>query len=384
MSYSLSTRLRIEKDVVVRLNKILKGKGRINVSVGQEVIPSDIIGSASVSVGFRTINLAERLGVAPAEAEKYLKRSLGQRIFKGELLASRKASLFGGQKMVVSPTDGVLEFINPKTGELKMTFIPKKVDLPAGVYGIVESVDSEKGLVIIRTQASIIHGMFGSGRLRDGILHILGRRDELLGASLISQKYDEQILVGGALVFKDTLSVAISAGVSGIITGGINAKDYKSMAGDRLIFPKRLENDIGIAVVVCEGFGSIPIGEDIYRFLSRYDGRYVSIDGNSAQITLPSFESNSINKVRKSALPPLQDTNLTTEDHQKQFVNLQVGLQVRVIGNSYAGWQGKVVAIDKTETVLPSKIRTILATIETKTRKIKVPVVNLEVLSYSL
>lgn len=384
MNFTVPVRLRIEKDVIIRLNKILRGKGTINVSKGQEVTPSDIIGTTNISSGFRTINLAEQLGVAPSEAEKYLKRSLGQRIFKGELLASKKGGLFGGQKQVLSPTDGVLDFINPKTGEMRMTFMPKKVDLPAGVYGVVESVDSEKGLIIIRSQVSIVHGIFGSGRVRDGKLHILGRRDELLGKAFISPTYEEQIIVGGALVFKDAISAAISAGVAGIICGGINAKDYKSMAGGRLIFPKKIENDIGISIVICEGFGSISIGEDIYEILSKYDGSYVSIDGNAATIYLPSFESNSINKVRKSNLPPLHDINLAAEDYQKQFVDLQMGLQVRIIGNSYAGWQGKVVDLDKSETVLPSKIKTFLATIETKTRKIKVPVANLEVISYSL
>ena len=378
-------RLRIENNIIVRLNKVLKGKGRFNVSQGQEVIPSDIIGTANIPAGFRIINLAEQLGVVPLAAEKYLKRSLGQRIFKGELLALKKGGLFKGQKQVLSPTDGILDFINPKTGELRMTFIPKKVELPAGVYGIVELVDAEKGLSIIRTQASLIHGMLGSGRVRDGILHILGRRDELLGASFISPKLDGQILAGGALVFKDAISAAISTEVSGIITGGINAKDYAGMAGGRLIFPKKMENDIGISIVVCEGFGSIPLGEDIYEMLSRYDGRYVSVDGNSALIYLPSFESDSIIKVRSHQLPPLPDDNLIALDEQpKRIVAIRQGMQVRIIGNSYAGWQGKVQALDQSETVLPSKIKTFLATVETKTRKIKIPVDNLEVIGYSL
>ncbi len=119
--------------------------------------------------------------------------------------------------------------------------------------------------------------------------------------------------------------------------------------------------------------------------LSRYDGRYVSVDGNAALIYLPSFESNSIIKVRSHQLPPLPDDNLTALDEQpKQIVAIKNGMQVRIIGNSYAGWQGKVKALDQSETVLPSKIKTFLATVETKTRKIKIPVDNLEVIGYSL
>ena len=378
MRFASSARLRIEKDVIIRIYRTLKGKGKISVSEGVEVIPSDIIGTANIASGFSTISLAEVLSVAPNQVEKYLKRSLGQRIFKGELLAYKSGWIFGGKKIVLSPTDGVLDFINPKTGELRMTFLPKKMDLPAGVYGIVESVNSEKGLVIIRTQASIIHGIFGSGRIRDGILQSISRKDELISKSMISPSLGGEVLIGGGLIFKDAISAAISAGVSGIISGGINAKDYRSMASNRLIFPKKLENDIGVSLVICEGFGSIPLGDDIYELLKSYDGRFISLDGNKSIINLPSFQSSSIDRVKKTKLPPLQNDNLS--DEFTHFVDLEKGCRVRVIGNSYLGEQGEIVALDQTESVLPSSIRTYLATIMTRSRKIKVPVANLEVI----
>jgi len=55
---------------------------------------------------------------------------------------------------------------------------------------------------------------------------------------------------------------------------------------------------------------------------------------------------------------------------------------VRIIGNSYLGEQGKVIALDQSLTLMLSNISSILATIETKRRKIKVPVVNLEIIDY--
>lgn len=378
MRFASISRLRIEKDVIIRIFRTLTGKGKISVSEGAEVIPSDIIGTANIASGFRIISLAEVLSVAPNQVEKYLRRSLGQRIFKGELLAYKSGWILGGKKIVLSPTDGVLDFLNPQTGELKMTFLPKKMDLPSGVYGIVESVNSEKGLVIIRTQASIIHGIFGSGKIRDGTLQSISRKDELISKSMISPSLDGKVLIGGGLIFKDAISAAISAGVSGIISGGINAKDYRSMASGRLIFPKKLENDIGVSLVICEGFGSIPLGEDIYELLKSYDGRFISLDGNKSIINLPSFQSSSISRVKKTKLPPLQNGNLS--DESTPFVDLEKGCKVRVIGNSYLGEQGEIVALDQTETILPSSIKAFLATIKTKSRKIKVPVANLEVI----
>lgn len=383
MKHYAVLRVRVLKDVISRVHRSLKGKGQILVSVGQEVTPDEIIGEASVSSGFRTLNLATLLSVKPQEVEKYLAKNLGQRIYKDELLAFKRGGLFWGKKVVVAPTDGILDFINPKTGEVRMTFLPKKQKLPSGVYGIVEYIDKIRGQVIIRTQVSKIYGMFGSGKLRDGTLQFLGKREDLIGQNAISARLGDDILVGGSLIFKDAISEAISASVNGIITGGINAKDFRGMAGGRLNFPRKLENDIGVSIVVCEGFGSIPIGEDIYQILSEYEGKFVSLDGNKAIINLPSFESSSIIKVKNTKLPPIREGGLDLNVLDSGISELTLGMRVRVVGNAFAGNIGKLVGLDQSETLLPSGIRTFLATIETKRRKIKLPVANIEVIDYS-
>lgn len=378
MSFVVTARQRVEKNVITRVIRVLKGKGTLSVNVGQEVTPDEIIGHSTISSGFRTLNLSTLLSVSPKDVKKYMTRGLGQRIYKDELLASKKEWLLPRKVTITAPTDGVLDCLNDQTGELKISFFPKKIDLPAGVYGIVERVDQERGQVLIRTEASRIHGIGGTGRSRDGILHILGKRDNLISTGMVRDKYNGGILVGGSLFFKDTISEAISEGVSGIISGGINAGDYKGMAGGRLVFPKKLDNDIGISLVVCEGFGSIPIGDDIYEILSDYAGRFVFINGNDAIINLPSFSSSSLTKVRSTALPQSGINDLGINNIR--VVELKIGLKVRVVGNSYLGEQGKILAIDNSTTLLPSKIKATLATVETASRKIQVPVANLEVM----
>jgi len=371
-------RVRIEKDTVVRINRILAGKGKIAVSLNQEVKPSDILATSDISSGFRTLDLASLLSVEGREVEKYLKRGVGQIIYKGELLAYKDGGLFGSKKTVIAPTDGILDYLNPEDGELRMTLLPKKVELPSGVYGIVESVDQEKGKVVIRTQVSRIHGVFGCGRLRDGILEFIGKREDLLTSAMISPKDEGHILVAGSLIYKDALSNAISCGVNGLIVGGMNAKDYRSMAGGKIAFPKKLENDIGISILVTEGFGSVPIALDIYELLQKYDGKFVSIDGNKAILDLPSFESSSLAKVKSTVLPPDE----VSDEHITKAEELKVGMGVRVIGTSFLGEQGKIISIDESVTLIPSGLSVFMAVIETKRRKIKVPVVNLEAIDY--
>lgn len=374
MSHSVNLKKRVEKDVVILVTRVLKGKGTLSVKPGQQVTPEEIIGEASVSSGFRTLNLSHLLSVPPHEVEKYLVAKLNTKIFKGELLAFKKGWILGGKKIVTSPADGVIDFFNRETGEVKIAFLPKKSKLPAGVYGFVEEVDKERGQVTIKTLVSKIYGIFGSGHSRDGTLHILSKKDNLITKSEIQTDYDGYILVGGSIVFKDTISAAISNGVSGIITGGIDAKDYRAMAGGRLVFPKKLDTDIGISVVACEGFGSIPLGGDIFDVLSEYEGKFVFIDGNKGVISLPSPHSSSLAKVKGTKLSNPDELESETT------IGLKTGLRVRIIGNSYPGEQGKLIAIDDSSTLLPSGLRAYLATVETTRRKFQVPVANLEVI----
>lgn len=378
MNMKALKRLRVEKDIVIRVHRTLKARGQLNISLGQEVAPDDIIGNCWVSSGFRILNLSQVLSVSPGEAKKYLKREIGQKIYKGELLAFKKQGFLGGEKNIISPSDGILEYLNEQTGELRINFLPQKNDLPAAVYGVVEEIDIPRGDIVIRTQVSRIYGMFGTGKNREGTLNIICSRDELLGELKITAENSDQILVGGSLIYKEAISQAISSGVSGIITGGINAEDYKAMAGGRLIFPKKLENDIGVSVVICEGFGTQSLGDDIYGILQKYNGKFVLLDGNHAIINLPSFESSCMRRVKSTVLPKQQNTVVVVNEPKLQ--DIKIGAMVRVVGNSYSAEQGRILGVDKAETMLPSGISAFLLTVETKRRKIKIPCNNVELI----
>ncbi|MBI2039740.1 hypothetical protein HYT18_01580 [Candidatus Microgenomates bacterium] len=373
-------RLRFEKDIITRIFRNLPGQGSLNIQVGQELTPAEIIGSAIVSSGFRTINLASQLSVTPKDVKKYLKVGLGQKIYKGELLAYKEGGLFSSKKVVVSPTDGILDFFNINSGEVRMSFLPKRVNLVAGVYGVVDGVDEKRGAVSIRTQVTRVYGLVGTGRVRDGILRKIGGREDLISSSKISVKDTEHILLGGSIVFKEAIEDAISAGIHGIITGGLNAQDFRGMAGGRLIFPRKLESDIGITIVACEGFGSIPIGEDIYQILLEFDEKFVTLDGNRGIINLPSFSSSSMKKIRSTSLPKMVDFTTYANPAQPDSEEVKGDQKVRFVGSLYRGGQGKIISINGSKTQLASGLEDFLVTVETKSRKIQMPSANIEII----
>jgi len=380
MSLLANRRVRIAQEVITYVRRELTEKGKITAQVGQEVFPDDILGSATVSAGFRTVKVAKLLSVGPREARKYLQRPIGQAIYKGELLAFKPGGILGGKKVVVSPSDGLLDSFDEKTGELRLNFLPHQKDLPAAVFGIVEKVDQDKGQVTIKTQTTQIFGVLGTGRVREGILKVLGERGDLVDKSRITAALSSEIIVCGGLIYLGAITEAVALGLNGIITGGINARDYKGMAGGHLEPSKKFGTDIGISMLVCEGFGSVPIGEDIFNLLKIHSRQFAILDGNRAKLILPSGDKDSLHKIRTTKLPA-HSLELTAEPlAEVDALDLAIGQKARVIGPPFFGAQGQIIAIDKTVSVLPSGVQTYLVSLQTQTRKIKVPFTNIEVI----
>jgi hypothetical protein len=371
-------RLRIVPNQIMHISRRFEGTtGRLSISLGQELRPEDQLGEGEIVSGFKMINLPVLLGVSSMKAQEYLKKKIGQTIYKGELLAKKPAFLGLGASEIVSPSDGILQSYDPYTGNLRLQFFPKKEKLLSGVYGIVEQIDHHGGEVMIKTLATVIYGMIGSGRQRGGLLSILEGKETLVSSRQIGQALPGQILVGGSLLFPDALRTAAHHRVSGIISGGINAEDFKTVFGGNLTVSPDKWTDVGFTLMITEGFGGIPIGDDIFKTLQTYHDRFVVLDGNTATMILPSQSVDSMIYIRKTSAD-------VSPDHQPsarlQSVSLAQGNKVRLVNGSRLGTIGIVQAIDQATTQLPSGIKTTLVTIKTSATTFKVPLGNLEVI----
>lgn len=368
-------RPRIVLNQATYIRRSLAGIGEINVSPGAEVAPQDIIGRSSQSSGYSSVKLSRLLGVGSADAVKYLRKPLGATIFKGELLAYKKGLIFN--KTILSPTDGVLEKYDTSSGELRLRFLVKQAPLTAGVFGIVENVDKAKGEVLVKSMATLIYGVVGFGFERGGILQILGDSTSPIRSGQITPSLSQHILVAGALMFRDALKKAAGLGILGVISGGINSADYRAMAGS-LDLSERLENDVGVTILVTEGFGPLPLGEDILKLLRSYEGKFMFVNGNDHQITLPNYSSEGLMNLRKISLPiPRAGGNLP----DSLLGELEAGRLIRFISAPLMGMQGKIIGIDSTPTLLESGISTYMVTVETVHNKIRVPFPNIELIS---
>lgn len=366
-------RKRVNADKVSHVKRSLLGQGKLSVSVGQEVAPHDVLGQYYLVGGFSSFNLAKKLNVSPKEAPKYLQKQIGAQIFEGELLALKKGFL--GNTIVTSPADGVIDFYDESRGELRLKFISKPIQLTSGVYGIVERVDKALGEVTIKSLVTEVYGVIGSGKERSGILNILGQPDTLLSKNFLNSQSRQKIVVVGSIINSELLKKAASLGVYGIVGGGIDARDFKSMTG--AIHPYyRVGTDVGITINCTEGFGAITMGPDVFQVLKSYEGKFVFISGNTPKLLLPTPNPDSIMGLRKTALPKTGSVEKLPEIFQTV---LKIGAKVRIIGMPFRGHQGVVEAIDQTVTLMESGIATYMILVNTPSRKMKVPYPNIEV-----
>lgn len=370
----VNKRIRVIENRAIHIKRSLLGKGKILVAVREEVKPDDILGQSIYSAGFMVVELAKRLGVSNDSAPKYLQRPVGKIIYKGELLAFKKDLL--SKKVILAPTDSLIESYDQSSGKLRLTFVPKEKVLTAGVYGIVDYVDANSGEVYIKTVVNEVYGILGTGRLRSGILRFLDHQSDLVTPAQITEDLSQHVIVAGSLIYGEALKKAAGFGVSGMISGGLNVHDFKAMSSS--IDPKvKVESDVGLSLVATEGFGPIPIGDDIFRILSRHEQKFVLINGNRSQIILPSGTQDSILALRKIALPLNGALDNKPEESQ---ANLKLGDMVRVVWPPFMGLQGKVINIDQTVTRLESGVSTYMVTVETSQRKVKISSLNIEVL----
>lgn len=372
-----NSRIRLSQNVIINVKRsFLQGKGILKVKVGQEVAPTDILGEGSEMAGFRSLAISSELKVPPSQAGKYLNCRMGQTVFRGELLAS-KNELFGLKKrLFLAPTDGTLDSFDEKTGILRIRVLPKTVKLISGVYGIVDQVSTSSGTVSIRAKVDLVYGILGSGQERTGILRILDGPDTLVGNRQILPGFKGDILVGGAQISLAALETAVNFQVGGVISGGIDLSDFKKIAGNSWKPDEKYWGDVGISLLLTEGFGAVPIGPDIFSCLQKYEQKLAILDGNRGRLVLPSDDPNSMIDIRKSK-PSVAAVVDSIPDLKGE--ELQVGMMVRVVAPPFFGRQGKVEEIDKTATVLPSGVSTYLVTVAGQSR-MRVPYLNLEIL----
>lgn len=334
---------------LVKLKRTLPGPGRILVKQGDVLHQDDVIGEAEISDGIRQIDFAQMFGVSPDKAQDLLTKKPGELVYKGEPLAKFSKMMGLRTQVYVAPIDGILESIDGGVASIK--FIPVAEKILASFDGTISDV-AEGESVTIQTVASLFKGVTGFGGQRFGRVKYIGKGSDILLPQDLTADSTDKIVIGGALSTADTIEKAVAIGVRGIVTGGINFHETMGWG----------MRELGITVVVLEGFGFHHIGRDLKDRLEKIDGNYAAISGDQAMLSVAVDGEGS-------------------DSQDPQYQELQSGDTVRVVAGESLGRLGVVHKISSSAEALLTGAKEVVVTFKSDEQDLVVPWQNLEIIS---
>ena len=336
MAHAYTPGLKVTEGMTIEKERRLPLQGEVLVEAGTAVKAEDVVAKADLPGNVQLLNVANLLSVPAEEVIEYMLKPVGEAITKDEIIATTKG-LFGLFKSQArSPIDGTIESVSDITGQVILREPPVPVEVKAYTDGTVTEIAPNEG-VTVKTYGTYIQGIFGVGGETVGNLTVaVSASSDELAAEQILPEHRDDILVGGALVTTDAIQKAIQHGVKGIIAGGIDDADLRELLGYELGVAITGSEDIGITLVITEGFGSIAMAEQTFALLKAREGMKTSING-ATQIRA--------GVVRPEILIPIASETAETaseaEDDATEGI-LEIGSSVRIIREPYFGKLGRV------------------------------------------
>ncbi|MCC6649719.1 MAG: hypothetical protein IT348_01065 [Candidatus Eisenbacteria bacterium] len=339
MAHSYTPGLRVTGDAVIRRERRLPLAGNVLVRAGDAVGADTVVARTELPGNVQLVNLAARLSADPAKVVDTLVVAIGQAVEAEELIATSRG-LFGlVRNEVKAPCAGVIESLSPVTGQLLLREPPIPVEVNAYVRGTVAQVLPGEG-VVVEMRGAFLQGIFGVGGETFGAIAVpLGDPAAELRPGDLRPQHRGCIVVGGSYVSHETLMHARDMGVAAIVVGGFDDRDLKRLLGRDLGVAITGAEDIGLTLVLTEGFGRIPMAQRTWNLLRSHEGKVASISG-ATQIRA--------GVMRPEILIPLDGAAGGAEAEPEG--GLELGAQVRVIREPHFGVIGKV-------TALPSELR---------------------------
>jgi hypothetical protein len=279
MAHAYTPGLRVTPYAVLLRERRLPLRGEVLVGSGARVDPDTVVARTELPGNVQTVNLASRLSLEPARVPGALTRAIGDRVRAGDLIAETRG-LFGLlPQRVVAPIDGTLESVSAVTGQLVLRERALPVEVNAYVHGEIAEVMPGEG-VVVRTGAALLQGIFGVGGETFGEIVIgVQAPDEELAPARIGPEQRGKVLVGGSHVSYSTLMRARDRGVAAVVVGGFDDRDLRELLGRDLGVAVTGSEDLGLTLVLTEGFGRIRMADRSWRLLTEHRGRHASVSG---------------------------------------------------------------------------------------------------------
>ena len=279
MAHAYTPGLRVTPWTTIHRQRRLPLKGNVLVEIGAQVRRDEIVARTALPGNVTALNLVNRLGVTPEELPGYMIVGQGDSIQAGDPIAATKPLIKWFKTTIESPVSGIVESVSSVTGQVILRQRPRPVEVLAYVDGVVVDVFPEEG-VLVETSGAFVQGIFGVGGECWGPLHLVASApDETLDAANIGAECRGKIVVGGGMVTSSAFARAREVGAAGVIGGGIRDQDLRDLLGYDLGVAITGAEEIGLTVIVTEGFGEIAMAHKTFDILQACSGKEASISG---------------------------------------------------------------------------------------------------------
>jgi len=374
MARAYTPGLQVMERTLFRAVRTLPIPGEVQRRVGERVDAQDVVAQTLLPGDVFPVNLANQLGLVPAEVPRSLLKKIGDTVVGGECLAVSPGMFGMFRSEYLSKHAGTIESVSNITGQMILRGPQIPVRVLAYLIGTVVEVLPHEG-VIVESEVSLIQGIFGIGGEAYGRLAVVCTRpDQDLTPELITEAHRGQIVVGGRRILEASIRRAAELGVSAVVAGGIDDQDLRDVLGYDLGVAITGTEQIGTTVIVTEGFGEIAMADRTFAILRSHQGAPAAVNG-ATQIRA--------GVIRPEIVIPLPDRSQT--DKLAATVGggvLEIGSPVRIIRDPWFGVLGKVCALPHEPQLLATGSKARVLKVECSDgRRLTVPRANVEIVS---
>jgi len=373
LAHAYTTGLRVAEDTAIRKERRLPLKGDVLVGVGDSVSAEDVVARTQLPGEVSSVNVANKLGLLPEEVLSHMTKQAGEPVQAGEVIAESQGLLGLFKSQCTAPSDGTIENISSVTGQVIIRRPPIPVDVIAYVGGTVAEVYEGEG-VLIETHGTLIQGILGIGGEAIGTVALAcDSPDDVLDADDLGDDAAGKVMVGGRLVTAQALNRAVEVGVKAIVVGGVHDCDLEQFIGRPLGVAITGFEDVGLTLIVTEGFGEVPMSQRTFELLKAREGQKASVNG-ATQIRA--------GVIRPEVIVPLPGKASTGGTHRDIGQGLEAGDTVRIIRDPYFGLLAKVVAlpVQLSQIETEANVRIVELELEKDGSRVQIPRANVELI----
>ncbi|MHC4859201.1 MAG: hypothetical protein ACYTDY_03815 [Planctomycetota bacterium] len=337
MAHAYTPGLRVSDFTLLTKERRLPLLGEVLVGEGDRVTHDQVIARTNLPGDVQSMNVAHRLSIEASDLPHFMLKKEGETIEKGEVIAESR-SFFGFFKTrCESPFTGTIETLSTVTGQALLREPPIPVEVKAYLDGIVTEVHPEEGATV-ETWGAFIQGIFGVGGETNGEIRVVASGPgDILTPDRIPSSAPGQVLVGGSRITMEAIDKAREAGARGIIAGGFDDQDLTTLLGIELGVAITGHEELGVTLVLTEGFGEIAMADRTFGLLKENEGQKASING-ATQIRA--------GVIRPEIVIPKLDMERPGEAGEgAASLGLREGSRVRVIREPNFGNLGHVTAL---------------------------------------